>query len=282
MAYLVVVSFVWAFSFGLTKGKLTGLESSFISAARLGLAALVFLPFLRWRGLGNAARWMAIGAVQFGAMYVALNESYHYLPSHLVALFTLTTPLFVVAIDALGSSASFVRPWLAALLSVGAGLLVTRLGDPQAASRTWAGLAFVQIANACFAFGQIAYRRSGGPNTAKGASEPFAWMYLGAFLSVAPLAWMRNAGAFPALTQSQLITLVYLGCLASGVCFFLWNVGAARVSTGALAVMNNAKVPLAVACSLLFFGEKADVAPLAGAFALLGAAVFLVRRRTPA
>jgi drug/metabolite transporter (DMT)-like permease len=282
MAYLVVVSFVWAFSFGLTKGKLAGLDSSYVSAVRLGLAALIFLPFLRWRGLGSTARWMAIGAVQFGAMYVALNESYRYLPSHLVALFTLTTPLFVVAIDTLGGAPAFARVWLAALLSVGAGLLVTKLGDPQSAARTWAGLALVQVANACFAFGQIAYRRSGGPGTARGAGEPFAWMYVGAFLAVAPLAWFRTAGTLPALTPTQIFTLVYLGCLASGVCFFLWNVGAARVSTGALAVMNNAKVPLAIACSLLFFDEQADPAALAGAFFLLGTAVLLARRREAA
>ena len=71
--------------------------------------------------------------------------------------------------------------------------------------------------------------------------------------------------------------LVYLGVLASGLCFFLWNIGATRVSAGTLAVMNNAKVPLGVACSLLFFGEHANLLTLAASFGLLGGAVCLAR-----
>jgi hypothetical protein len=43
--------------------------------------------------------------------------------------------------------------------------------------------------------------------------------------------------------------------------------------------MNNAKVPLAVACSLLFFGESADLPRLLGSLALLGAAVWLADKK---
>ena len=41
-----------------------------------------------------------------------------------------------------------------------------------------------------------------------------------------------------------------------------------RVNAGALAAFNNAKIPLGIACSLLFFGETANVARL-----VLGGAV---------
>ncbi|MFM7261548.1 MAG: hypothetical protein ACKO3W_13190, partial [bacterium] len=51
-----------------------------------------------------------------------------------------------------------------------------------------------------------------------------------------------------ALTTPQWLTLIYLGVGASGVGFFLWNVGATKVAPATLAVMNNAKVPLGVAC----------------------------------
>ena len=86
MPLLFITSLLWAFSFGLTK-KLAGLDGAFISAARLSLALLVFLPFLRVRGLSSrgAFRLFAIGAVQFGLMYLAYNESYRYLKSAEVA-----------------------------------------------------------------------------------------------------------------------------------------------------------------------------------------------------
>jgi hypothetical protein len=53
------------------------------------------------------------------------------------------------------------------------------------------------------------------------------------------------------------------------------------VSAGTLAVINNAKVPLAVACSLAFFGESADLPRLAVSFALLATAVWLADRKEP-
>jgi drug/metabolite transporter (DMT)-like permease len=67
--------------------------------------------------------------------------------------------------------------------------------------------------------------------------------------------------------------------IASGLGFFLWNLGATRVSAGTLAVMNNAKIPLAVACSLLFFGESASLPRLLLSLALLATAVWLAENR---
>ena len=97
MPALLLVSLIWAVSPGLIKGQLIGFDSGFISAARLGLALLVFLPLLRpgrlpWRA---SLALIGIGAVQFGLMYLAYNESFRHLQSYEVALFTLTTPIFV-------------------------------------------------------------------------------------------------------------------------------------------------------------------------------------------
>ena len=73
--------------------------------------------------------------------------------------------------------------------------------------------------------------------------------------------------------------MLYLGAIASGLAFFLWNLGATRVGTGTLAVLNNLKVPLTVAVSLLFFGEQADVFRLSLSFALFGVALWLAERK---
>ncbi len=43
--------------------------------------------------------------------------------------------------------------------------------------------------------------------------------------------------------------------------------------------MNNAKIPLAVACSLLFFGESANLPRLALSLAILTFAVWLAEKR---
>ncbi len=279
MVYLVAVSLLWAFSFGLIKGRLTGLDSSFISAVRLGLALLVFLPFLRWRGLNLrlAATLTALGALQFGVMYLAYNASFRHLQAHEVALFTLTTPIFVtLGADALARRFRL-SAFLAALLAVAGTALVVFSGAPLAPTLT--GLAFVQLSNAAFALGQVWYRRWREKNPALRDAQIFALPYLGAF-ALTVLVWLaQSGGTWPTVTPAQWLTLSYLGALASGAGFFLWNVGVTRVSAGTAAVMNNAKIPLAVACSLLFFGESANGPRLVASLALLVVAVWLAERQ---
>jgi drug/metabolite transporter (DMT)-like permease len=277
MPLLVLVSLIWAFSFGLIKGRLTGLDSAFISAARLGLALLVFLPFLRFKGLPlrTAVALVLIGAVQFGVMYLAYNESFRFLHAYEVALFTITTPILVTLLADALEWRLHARALLAALVAVVAtALVVVKSGAIQV---TLAGFALVQLSNAAFAAGQVLYRRVRARNAAIRDREVFALLYAGAF-AVAAIA-MQARGASVAFTAEQFWVLVYLGVLASGLGFFLWNVGATRVGAGTLAVMNNAKVPLAVACSLIVFGERASLPWLGASLALMGVAVWLAHRK---
>lgn len=275
MPFLVAVSLMWAFSFGLTKTMLRGMDGTTISVIRLALALLVFLPFLRWRGLsgGTAAMLAFIGAIQFGLMYLALNHSYPHLAAHEIVLFTVTTPIFVTLFaDALD------RTWrrqafAAALLAV-AGTAVTVAKSANIASAV-TGIALMQASNLAFAIGQVLYKRLRAQQPALRDREVFALLYAGGLAIAVFAALIRGGWTTP--TGAQLWTLIYLGAIASGLGFFLWNVGATRVSAGTLAVMNNAKIPLGIACSLLFFHEQADVPRLLLGGALLAASVWLAQ-----
>lgn len=277
MVLLIVVSLIWAFSFGLTKGQLAGVDSAFISAVRLCLALIVFLPFLRLRGLAprTALALAGIGAVQFGLMYLALNESYRYLQAYEVVLFTLTTPVIVTLLaDALDRTFRL-RALLAALLAiVGAAFVALKSTDLKP---TLAGLLLIQGANAAFAVGQVLYRRLRRQHPDLKDAAIFGLLYAGALAVALGALLLKIDSVKFVLTGRQVVTLAYLGILASGVCFFLWNVGATRVSAGTLAVMNNAKVPLGVACSLIFFGEQAHYPSLLASLAVMGAAVWMAR-----
>jgi drug/metabolite transporter (DMT)-like permease len=278
MPLLIVVSLVWAFSFGLTKGQLAGVDSALISVARLGLALLVFLPFLRFRGIDVRTGFAlaGIGAVQFGVMYLALNESYRYLQAYEVVLFTLTTPVLVTLLADAFDRTLRPRALFAAVLAIaGAAIVALKSNDFRF---TFAGVLLVQLSNAAFAVGQVWYRRmrQRRPQLRDGAI--FGLLYLGAFTIALIAVVLRVDADTVNLSARQITTLAYLGVLASGLCFFLWNVGATRVTTGMLAVMNNAKVPLGVACSLAFFGEQAHLPSLLASLAVMGAAVWLARR----
>lgn len=278
MVLLIVVSLLWAFSFGLIKRFLGGVDSAFVAAVRLGLALLVFLPFLRVRGLGwkRAAVFVGIGALQFGLMYLAYIESFRYLRAYEAALFTITTPIFVTLLADAFDRTLRPRALVAALLAVaGTALVAVKSADLKI---TLTGLALVQCSNAAFAGGQILYRRQmlGDPRLRD--RDVFGLLYAGAFAVAA--AGMLTRDLSLTLTPPQLWTMLYLGVLASGAGFFLWNVGATRVTASTLAVLNNAKVPLGVAVAILCFGETAPVPSLLASLAVLGAAVWLAERKS--
>lgn len=274
MAYLVVVSLIWAFSFGLIKDRLAGLDPSAVAAARLGLSLVFFLPLLRLRAAPSRVvlRLVGLGAVQYGLMYVLYIHAYRYLAAHEVALFTIFTPLWVAALDDLGRRRLRPRIHLAAALAAaGTAVVVYRSAD---ASGLLTGFALVQISNAAFAFGQVRYKalRERHPDLKDG--RVFAWLYLGGFAVAAIAAAFTWDGSLLRAGAQTWAVLAWLGLVATGVCFFLWNLGAVRVDAGLLAVMNDAKVPLAVAVSLLVFGEQADPVRL-----LLGGGVVLLALR---
>ncbi len=270
MLYLIIVSLIWAFSFGLIKGNLTNLDPNFVASARLVVATLVFAPFLKLPKLENPVRLklLLIGACQYGIMYIAYFYAFQYLKAYEVALFTIFTPIYVTLFND-GWSGRF-RPLnllTAAIAVIGTGVIYYAA---PSGTNLISGFLLVQLSNVCFAIGQIAYREVMKSVSGVEDREVFALLFLGAVGITALAAGFTTPWASLTVTSTQIYTIIYLGFLASGICFFLWNVGARKVAGGTLAIFNNIKVPLAVAASLLVFGEQAD-----GNRLLLGGTIIL-------
>jgi drug/metabolite transporter (DMT)-like permease len=281
MLSLVFVSLLWAFSFGLIKGRLAGLDPVAVSVLRLAIAAVVFLPFLKPRALPrrDVVALLFIGAIQFGVMYVLYTIAYGYLKAHEVALATILTPIYVALLDAAVENRTRPRHMIAAIMAVvGAGVLIWQ---NRTSDTILTGFIIVQGANLCFAAGQVAYKRL-RPLMPKGTNDAriFFWPCLGAVAAALTVSIFYTQWSEVHPSSDQWGVLLYLGAVASGLGFFLWNYGATRVNTGTLAVFNNAKVPLGVACSLLFFHESGDPVRLSLSLALLIIAVLIAEWRT--
>jgi len=261
MIYLILVSFVWAFSFPLIKGHLTGLDPNFVSFARMLLSLLVFLPFVRLAGIEKALglKLAFLGAVQFGLMYIAYITSFQFLPAHTIVLLTTTTPLFVTLFGDLSSRKFNALFFVAASLAFVGGAVIKYPDQPLRASLM--GILLVQISNIAFAFGQLYYKQL----SAKHPSWSDRSMFTTQFSRIQ-------------VTTPQVLVLVYLGIIASGVCFFLWNKGARFVNEGMLAIMNNLKIPLGIVASLLLLGESTDYLRLIIGFGLMAGAAYLCER----
>lgn len=280
MRSLLAATILWALSFGMIKRHLGGLDPNLVAAVRLLLALPLFLPLLRVRGLslGLALRLLVIGAVEYGVMYILYIAAYGYAAGHEVALYTVLTPLYVVLLHDLAARRLVARNLgLAALAVLGAAVIQYKSG----ARVLWTGFALVQIANLCFSWGQVEYRKLRRERADLRDRDVFALLYAGGVLVTLPAALL--SGGFSqasAVTTAQWLVLVYLGVVASGLGFYLWNRGAVQVGPGSLAVANNLKVPLGVLAALTIFGETADGWPLlVGGGMMVVAAVLAGRGR---
>lgn len=249
---------IWAFSFGLIGSRLSEVDSVFVATLRLCLASLLLLPFLKLGDLSkrDLRRLPLYGAIQFGLMYVAYIQAFEYLPSYLVALFSVLTPVYVVLFHDLRHRSWSPRYFFAALLSVG-GAAFIRAASPSD-HEIWIGFLLMQLAGVSFAFGQVAYRdwKRQRPHIAD--QDCFFLLYAGglAFALISSL-FLTDWRALPT-DKGQWLALLYLGLVASGCGFFFWNKGAAQVTPGVLGAYNNAVVPLAIFFSLFLFGEASE------------------------
>jgi drug/metabolite transporter (DMT)-like permease len=144
------------------------------------------------------------------------------------------------------------------------------------------GFLLVQGANLCFAAGQVAYKRTRPALAHLGDTHLFAWLALGgaattALVTVGLALDPGHPFTFSAFSPTPTPWLVrtFLGRVASGAGFFIWNKGLSQVNAGTLAALNNAKIPLGVLVSLIVFREPADLPRLAVSLALLAGAVAL-------
>ncbi|USH02523.1 carboxylate/amino acid/amine transporter [Grimontia kaedaensis] len=264
MGYLSFVTLLWAFSFSLIGVYLAGqVDAWFSVVTRVALAALVFLPFLRLKGVPKTLmlKLMSIGGIQLGLMYCFYYQSFLYLSVPEVLLFTVFTPVYVtLTYDLLNRRFS---PWYlmtAALAVLGAVVIKFSSVNPN----FMLGFTIVQGANLCFAIGQVGYKVVMERAEIEVPQRTvFGLFYLGALCVALPAFLLLGSTDKLPTTNLQWGILIYLGTIASGLGYFLWNKGATLVNAGALAVLNNVLVPAGIIVNVLIWNRDADLMTLA-------------------
>jgi len=278
MPYLLAVTLLWAFSFSLIGEYLAGrVDSDFAVLIRVAIAALIFVPYMRWRGLPwrlLGGFWLA-GALQFGITYLCLYRSFTVLTVPEVLLFTVLTPIYVTLLD--DALARRFNPWalVAAMVAVGGGIIIRfeRLeGDYLI------GFVLLQIANATFAAGQVLCRRLlARYPTDVPLHRFFGHFFLGALLLALPSFLLFGNPAKLPQTAVQWGVLVWMGLFATALGMFWWVKGSTRVDAGTLAVMNELHVPAGLLVNLLIWNRNADLPRLVLGGAIILASLWLNR-----
>jgi len=275
MIYLLLVSVIWAFSFGLIKGNLTGLDSNFVSFTRLFISFVIFLPFIRVKNLQKKTFFLLIltGSIQFGVMYVAYIYSYQFLKAYEIAAFTIFTPLYVTVINDYFQKKFNELFFITSVIAIlGAGVIAYKNIERV---DFIIGFVVLQLSNLCFAFGQIFYRKVMAKTENVSDKDVFGLLYFGAVAVTFLFSLFTTNYSSLEITNTQLLSLLYLGVVASGIGFFLWNYGARKTDAGALAIINNLKIPLGVAASIFIFGEEGNVLRLFIGLLIIASALFI-------
>ena len=259
MIYLILVSILWSFSFGIIKYGLPGIDSTLISLMRNLIALLFFasLTLYNFKKFSFDIRLVLIGAIQFGLMYILYIQSYQYLPAYLIATFTITTPIFIGIFSQLLDDKSFSLNGIFSIILVVIGSLMMRFNIVNPIDY-WLGFFLIQCANVCFAIGQIMFKRWHSKNTSVDIIYNFSQMFFGAVL-ITSIFSIINSSNLAMLNASNLFALLFLGLFSTGFGFLAWNLGAIQVSNERLAVMNNAVIPIAIFNSYLIFGEAINL-----------------------
>lgn len=256
MSYLIIVSILWSFSFGIIKYGLSGVDSSYISFIRSLIAFLFFssISIYNIKKFSFDIKLVLIGAIQFGLMYVFYIQSYAYLPAYLIATFTITTPIFVGLASSYISNQTISTNGIYAIILVLIGSFLMRFNVINPFNY-WIGFILIQFANCFFATGQILFKQWNIKNGTKDIVHNFSQLFLGATL-ITSIFYFLNINNNLELTSVNLFTLIFLGLISTGLGFLFWNIGLLKVSNEKLAVMNNLIIPIAILNSYFIFGEQ--------------------------
>ena len=258
MIYLIIVSILWSFSFGIIKYSLSGVDSSYISFIRSLIALLFFssISIYNIKKFTLDLKLILIGALQFGLMYIFYIQSYAYLPAYLIATFTITTPIFVGLASKYIARQSISKNGIYAISLVIIGSFLMRINFVNPFDY-WVGFLLIQFANLFFASGQILFKEWKIKNDSTDILHNFSQMFLGATL-VTSLFYLFSSTGGNQLSSENLFALIFLGLISTGLGFLFWNLGSLKVTNDKLAVMNNLIIPIAILNSYFIFGEQID------------------------
>ncbi len=281
MGLLWLVTLIWAFSFSLIGEFLSGRVDPYLAvSSRMLLALVLFLPWLlkSTSSKPQAMALAAIGAIQLGLMYLLLYHSFLYLSVAEVLLFTILTPVYISILDYFWRYKKLHLRWLGPALLAILGALVIRYQNLSA--DFWWGLLLIQAANLCFAFGQVAYRQLDLGSTASQRYN-FGWFFVGAtIISLLATALFADWNKMPSTTLDYGI-LVWLGLVASGLGYWLWNAGARQVNANQLAVMNNVLIPAGLVVNFVFWHQNVNWWTLSAGSVLILLSLFWASRQQP-
>ncbi|MDR2667566.1 MAG: DMT family transporter [Puniceicoccales bacterium] len=281
MVYLLLAAMIWGSSYGINCHAM-----KFSTAPAMGLffgivAMAMFCPFAGHESIRRLRlKFAAVGAVQLGLMYFFYQNAMAHLESHQIALFGLTTPIFVGLFSDLFEHKTPWRHLVFASISVGA--CAFAVGGNLCCGTPLRGFMESQISNAFYGLGQVLFSRLKSKHGAVADRSALFWMNCGSLLPLAAAMLLIPAPTPPvqfSWTGEQVATLLFLGIIPGAIGNYLWNKGVGSASTGTLLICNNMPAIFGLFLGRLLLGESGSWLRQCLSLSVLLALLLLQNRR---
>ncbi len=217
---IIALGVIWGTAFMGVSTALTGLTPWWITAGRVGLAALILVPVgaLMGQGLGkvdSARAWVVIGFIGLFSTalpFALLSWGLTQVPSAFAGVAMGSVPLLVLPLVAIFSPDEGIGPRRIIGVILGFAGLILLMGPGAFGEGTLAGRLACVAAAACYAVGSVVTRRAPAiPPVAFAAGS----MLIGA-IALIPLAFLLEGP--PELTRpAALWALIYVALLPTGL-----------------------------------------------------------------
>ena len=253
MFYLIIATILWSLSFSLIGYSLSSdINSWTLAFLRSTIACIIFARWIDFKiPASYIIRIIFIGALQIGVMYLLYLNAFNYTSVQKILLFTVTTPFYVSMISQIINQKLKLSAFFIVFLSVLGGLII-RITVFDINDLT--GFFLVQLANICFALGQVLYKRL-KKESIKTVSifTDFAFFFIGATLVTFTALVISPYNYTQPASINQWLLILWLGGGASGIGYYFWNYGSTQVRVETLATMNNLVIPLGLFIEIAFF-----------------------------
>lgn len=270
---LLLTMAVWGSTFVVTKGLIDLWPPFTLALVRVGIGTLVLLPIAITRHQrGSHLPWGTLwfmGLVGVTLYYLAFNLSMVYVSASQGALVQASIPAMtaLVAVLWLRERANALR-WLGIALSVG-GVLIVFSGDGSAPGQSpLLGNSLMFASVVCWALYTALAKRAAH-------FDPLvitvSVMGTGTLLLLPFSAYEIFTAGLEPLPLKGWLGVLYLGTIASGVAYALYNASLRNLDASAVGVYTNLIPVVGVLTGIIFLGEPMSLrAIVGGAIVMLG------------
>jgi drug/metabolite transporter (DMT)-like permease len=284
MRRVVLLAFIWGWSFLFIKVGIEGMTPATVACTRIALGMAVMLVVLRGRGLSlprDRVMWrhFAVMGLGYSAIpFTLLAWGEQHITSALTSVVNASTPLFAAVFAAVGLGERLRRVQLGGLALGFVGVAVAAgVGGRDVGSSSLAGVGAAVLASACYGFSFFYARRFLNDTPALVAAS--GQLVMGTLFAL-PLAALTTAQDGISMDLHRVVAIGLLGVVGTGIAYVINYQSISEIGATRASLVTYLIPIVAVTVGVVFLSEPFHLRLLVGgALTVFGIALLQERFR---